>query len=108
LGVFYLFLGVVSSISALPVLARILSGKIHHTLSFNTKHQLQQSNKLWIKLTCFFVWTEFKLFTTPLGVFTLTAASIDDLIAWPLLALTIVLVGLYLTRTKFKINSTFH
>jgi Kef-type K+ transport system membrane component KefB len=61
LGIFYLFLGVVSSISALPVLARILS--------------------------------EFKLFTTPLGVFTLTAASIDDLIAWPLLALSVVLVG---------------
>jgi Kef-type K+ transport system membrane component KefB len=42
LGIFYLFLGVVSSISALPVLARILSGNVNHL----TRHKTPTSRNI--------------------------------------------------------------
>lgn len=58
---FMLFLGVAMSITAFPVLARIL--------------------------------TERRMHKTPLGVMTLAAAAVDDIIAWTLLALVSVIAG---------------
>lgn len=60
-GVFYLFLGVAMSITAFPVLARIL-GELH-------------------------------LFSTPVGIQTISAAAVDDAAAWALLALVIGIVN---------------
>jgi Kef-type K+ transport system membrane component KefB len=58
---FYLFLAVIIGISALPVLARILS--------------------------------EYRLLSTPLGVFTINCTTVDDIIAWPVLSLALALNG---------------
>lgn len=66
-GAFFLFLGIVLAISALPVLARIMS--------------------------------EYNFLNTPLGVFTMTATTVDDMIAWPMLALAIALAGAKKTIT---------
>jgi Kef-type K+ transport system membrane component KefB len=59
--VFFLFMTVVMGISALPVLARILS--------------------------------EYRLMETKIGIFSLSVTTLDDLIAWPLLALTLAFAG---------------
>lgn len=60
-GAFYLFLGIVLTVSALPVLARIIS--------------------------------EYEFLNSPLGVFTMTATTVDDMIAWPILSLAVALAG---------------
>lgn len=37
--------------------------------------------------------SEYNFLNSPLGVFTITATTVDDMIAWPLLALSIALAG---------------
>eukprot|EP01120_Amphizonella_sp_Union-15-10_P016936 TRINITY_DN9226_c0_g1_i1.p1 TRINITY_DN9226_c0_g1~~TRINITY_DN9226_c0_g1_i1.p1 ORF type:complete len:722 (-),score=101.21 TRINITY_DN9226_c0_g1_i1:53-2218(-) len=60
-GIFFFFIGIVMSIAAIPVLARILS--------------------------------EFGLMEGRTGVYSLTIATFDDFVGWPMLAIAISLAG---------------